>query len=59
MWENPNYLPALVGHRRKHKLPSAGEMRELFQLKGEGGRKDKMNDNRIDKGKEILKKEGK
>lgn len=40
-----------MGHRRKHKLSSAGEMRELFQLKGEGGRKDKGNDNRIDKGK--------
>lgn len=37
---NLNNLLALVGHRRKHKLLTAGEMRELFQLKGERGRKD-------------------
>jgi hypothetical protein len=36
MQENAQYLLALVGHRGKHKLSSAGEMRELFQLKGEG-----------------------
>jgi hypothetical protein len=39
MGENPNHLLALVGHRGKPKLSSAGEIRELFQLKGKGGRK--------------------
>lgn len=46
MGKSKNLL-ALVGHRRKHKLLTAGEMRELFQLKGEGGRKEGQKENII------------